>query len=171
MSVYTKTGDGGQTDLIGGTRVSKADIRVACCGCVDELNAALGLAKSLTGSAELKTAIEGVQKDLFTLAAELAGGDPAKGLTPAHTAALERLIDQTGAGEWSGFVLPGADPASAALHLARAAARRLERELVACVEAGRSVREEVLCYVNRLSDALFALACREEEGLRTADPA
>ena len=163
MNIYTKRGDGGQTDLIGGTRVSKADVRVACCGDADELNAALGLAKSLTGSEELKAAVETIQKDLFPLAAELAGGDPSKGLTSAHTAALETLIDRTGAGEWRGFILPGADPASAALHLARAVARRLERELAACGEAGHPARAEVLSYVNRLSDALYALA-RQAEG-------
>lgn len=163
MSIYTKRGDGGQTDLVGGARVSKADVRVACCGDVDELNAALGLAKSLTGSPDLRETVEAIQKDLFPLAAELAGADPAGGLTAAHTAALEQLIDRAGAGEWRGFALPGADPSSAALHLARTVARRLERELAACVEAGYPVREEVLSYVNRLSDALFALACQAEE--------
>ncbi len=163
MSIYTKRGDGGQTDLIGGARVSKADVRVACCGDVDELCAALGLAKSLTDRPDLRETIEGIQKDLFPLAAELAGGDPARGLTCAHTAALEQLIDRTGAGEWRGFTLPGADPVSAALHLARAVARRLERELAARVEAGRPVREEIKSYVNRLSDALYALARQAEE--------
>lgn len=156
MSITTKGGDGGQTDLLGGARVSKSDIRIACCGDADELCAALGLAKSLCDDKGTQGELEAVQRDLMTLGAELAGGDPAKGLGEEAVARLEALVER--AGEWTGFVLPGADPASAALHLARTVCRRLERELVAACEEGAGYRPFLLSYVNRLSDALYALA-------------
>ena len=156
MSITTKGGDGGQTDLLGGTRVSKADPRVACCGGADELCAALGLAKSLCDDKGTQGELEAVQRDLMTLGAELAGGDPAKGLGEEAVARLEALVERAGA--WTGFVLPGADPASAALHLARTVCRRLERELVTACEEGAGYRPFLLSYVNRLSDALYALA-------------
>lgn len=164
MSIYTKTGDGGQTDLLGGQRTSKSDPRVACCGATDELCAALGLARSLSKQEYVRGRVEAIQKALFTLGAELAGGDPGRGLTPADVTFLEETVDQAmaGAREWTGFVLPGADPASAALHLARTVARRLEREVVFAAEGGVAYRSLLLSYVNRLSDALFALARREE---------
>lgn len=160
MSITTKGGDGGQTDLLGGARVSKADPRVACCGGADELCAALGLARSLSGQEYVQASVETIQKTLFTLGSELAGGDPAQGLTQADMAFLEEVVDRAmaGAGAWKGFVLPGADPASAALHLARTVCRRLERELVTVCEMGAVYRPLLLSYVNRLSDALYALA-------------
>lgn len=157
MSITTKTGDGGQTDLLGGVRVSKSDIRVECCGAADELCAALGLAKSLCDDKETRGELEAVQRDLLTLGAELAGGDPSKGLGEEAVARLEGIVDRAGA--WRGFVLPGVNPASAALHLARTVCRRLERELVRREERGYPLRDVVLSYVNRLSDALYALAC------------
>lgn len=156
MSITTKTGDGGKTDLLGGVRVSKSDIRVECCGAADELCAALGLAKSLCGQEDIRREIETIQRDLLTLGAELAGGDPSRGLGEDAVVRLEEITDRAGA--WQGFVLPGADPISAALHLARAVARRLEREMVRAGEVGHPCRSLVLSYVNRLSDALYALA-------------
>lgn len=158
MGITTKTGDGGQTDLLGGLRVSKSDPRIACCGDADELCAALGLAKSLCSDRETQVALEAIQRDLLTLGAELAGGDSARGLTEADVARLEALADR--AGEWTGFVLPGSDPGSAALHLARTVCRRLERGLVQANEEGAAYRPLLLCYTNRLSDALYALAQR-----------
>lgn len=157
MSITTKGGDAGQTDLLGGARVSKSDIRVECCGVADELGAALGLAKSLCDDKETRGELEDIQRDLLILGAELAGGDPAKGLGEETVARLEGIVDRAGA--WRGFVLPGANPASAALHLARTVCRRLERTLVRAGEAGHPCRPLVLSYVNRMSDALYALAC------------
>lgn len=157
MSITTKGGDAGQTDLLGGARVSKSDIRVECCGVADELGAALGLAKSLCDDKETRGELENIQRDLLILGAELAGGDPAKGLGEETVARLEGIVDRAGA--WRGFVLPGANPASAALHLARTVCRRLEREMVRAGEAGHPCRPLVLSYVNRMSDALYALAC------------
>lgn len=156
MSITTKGGDGGRTDLPGGLRVSKADLRIACCGDADELCAVLGLAKSLREDKSVREEIEAIQRALFTLGAELAGGDPAKGLTGADVAFLEELVDRAGA--WTGFVLPGSDPGSAALHLARTVCRRLERGMVKANEEGTLYRPLLFSYVNRLSDVLYALA-------------
>lgn len=156
MSVTTKTGDGGKTDLLGGVRVSKNAPCVACCGDADELCAVLGLAKSLCEDKSVREEIEAIQRALFTLGAELAGGDSAKGLTGEDVARLEALVDR--AGEWTGFVLPGSDPGSAGLHLARTVCRRLERGMVKANEEGAGYRPLLVSYVNRLSDALYALA-------------
>ena len=156
MSITTKGGDGGWTDLPGGLRVSKADLRIACCGDADELCAVLGLAKSLCEDKSVREEIEAIQRALFTLGAELAGGEAVKGLTEGDVARLEALVDRAGA--WTGFVLPGSDPGSAALHLARTVCRRLERGIVTANEEGALYRPLLLSYVNRLSDALYALA-------------
>lgn len=156
MSITTKGGDGGQTDLLGGVRVSKSDIRIECCGAADELGAVLGLAKSLCDDPSVRAQLETIQRDLLALGTELAGGDPAKGLREDAVTWLEQITDQ--AGEWTGFVLPGADPASAVLHVARTVARRLERALVRCRESGHPVRDVAVRYVNRLSDTLYVLA-------------
>lgn len=160
MALYTRAGDGGQTDLPGGRRVSKTHPQVACCGAADELNCALGLARSLCPSEEVRQALRRVQETLIPLSAELAGGSPARPVEEAETAWLEEIADRATdkTGPWAGFVLPGENAPSAALHLARCAARRLEREMVAAGEAGFPCRPELLSYVNRLSDALFALA-------------
>lgn len=163
MSITTKGGDGGQTDLVGGLRVSKTDPRVACCGDADELCAVLGLAKSLCNLGWVRQEIEIVQRDLFTLGAELAGGGSAKGLAQADVAHLEEIVDR--AGEWTGFALPGADPGSAALHLARTVCRRLEREMVKANEEGAAYRPLLIGYANRLSDALYALALAAQGGV------
>lgn len=163
MRITTKTGDCGQTDLLNGVRVSKGDIRVECVGAVDELNAALGLAKSLSGHPYVCETVNAVQQTLSALCAILAGGQGTVG--EKELAFLEevtrRCMAQTGA--WSGFVTPGADPASAALHMARTVARRAERAIVRMTGAGHPLDPQLLCYVNRLSDALFALARLEEQ--------
>lgn len=163
MSITTKRGDCGQTDLLGGLRVSKGDVRVECVGAVDELTAALGLARSLSKTPYVRENVEAIQRTLSALCAALAGSSAAVG--EEDLALLEtvtgRCMAQTG--EWTGFVIPGADPASAALHLARTVARRAERAMVRVTEAGHPVDPQILCYVNRLSDALFALARLEEQ--------
>lgn len=162
MSITTRAGDGGQTDLMGGIRVSKTDPRVICCGDIDELNAALGLARSLCRDADVRGRIEAIQSRLFVLAGELAGGEAQ--LTEVDVTELEAVTDHAmeGVGGVMRFVTPGADPGSAAIHLARAVARRAERDLVVCSAAHR-LRPVLLSYLNRLSDALYALARLEEK--------
>ena len=171
MSIYTKVGDKGSTALVGGRRVSKADIRVDTYGTVDELNAALSLAERSAQGPDNRALLEALQYQLFYLGAELAT-DPAVELKePAplqinseHIAALEQAIDRCMASlpPVHGFVLPGRSEAGSRLHLARTIARRTERrmvELAACAP----VRPELLQYLNRLSDCLYALARQEDQ--------
>jgi|YelNatPaOPRAMG01_1025707.scaffolds.fasta_scaffold02334_8 cob(I)alamin adenosyltransferase len=167
MKIYTKTGDGGETGLFGGRRVSKADPRVEAYGAVDELNAHLGWAAALLNEAELHQALRSIQSDLLTVGADLAtppGLDAALASRTVSLAAgasvrLEALIDRWDAElpPLKHFILPGGSPASAVLHVCRAVCRRAERAVVR-LEAGSPVNPEVVVYLNRLSDLLFVLA-------------
>jgi cob(I)alamin adenosyltransferase len=165
VKIYTRTGDSGDTALFDGTRVSKADPRVAAYGEVDELNAWLGLAIASSADADIRERVTEIQRDLFALGARLA--DPSHriagrvtkaAITAEDVARLERWID--GFSEevppLRRFILPGGSPSGAALHVARTVCRRAER---AMVDLGDSAFEvELLHYVNRLSDLLFTMA-------------
>jgi cob(I)alamin adenosyltransferase len=164
--VYTKTGDKGQTSLIGGDRVSKAAPRIECYGTVDEVNATLGLVRTALESSAardgLLAIIERVQNELFNLGAELATADPdrrakAPHIEPRHIAALEADIDRLNDDlpDLKSFVLPGGGLTSSYFHLARTVCRRAERLVVAVSGAGEDVSNEAITYLNRLSDALF----------------
>lgn len=164
--VYTKVGDGGQTSLIGGERVSKANPRIEAYGTVDEINATLGLVRTaLEASAageHLIPIIHRIQNELFNLGAELATPDPERRarlprVEARHVDALERDIDALNDDlpALRSFVLPGGGAASAAFHLARTVCRRGERLVVGMVAAGEDVGELAVTYLNRLSDALF----------------
>lgn len=165
MKIYTRTGDRGDTGLFGGARVSKASKRVAAYGTVDELNAALGLARAHGLSASIDAVLALLQVELFTLGAELAtvpGKEESLGIAllgEAHIHALEKLIDESEAvlDPLKNFVLPGGDLGASALHLARTVCRRAEREVVELRQI-EPVREEVVVYLNRISDLLFSLA-------------
>ncbi len=163
--VYTKGGDRGQTSLIGGDRVSKANPRIEAYGTVDELNATLGLVRTAleTSAAgdHLIPIIHRVQNELFNLGAELATPDPARRaklprVELRHVDALERDIDALNDSlpPLTSFVLPGGGAASAHFHLARTVCRRGERLLVALGEH-EDLGELPVVYLNRLSDALF----------------
>lgn len=167
MKIYTKTGDSGSTGLFGGERVDKDDARVDGYGTVDETNAAIGVARAAGLTVEIDAVLAAVQSDLFTLGAELA-------CVPGHEARLklallggpdierlERAIDaaEEGLAPLTSFVLPGGTPGAAALHAARTACRRAERRVVA-LRRSSPVRDEVIVYLNRLSDLLFVLARR-----------
>jgi cob(I)alamin adenosyltransferase len=165
MKIYTKTGDAGETSLFDNSRVSKADSRVDAYGEVDELNACLGAARAAGLDAELTTAVEAIQRDLFAVGARLA--DPASRLASRVTKAsvgdtdvarLERLIDRLEGGltPLRRFILPGGSPAGAWLHLARTVCRRAERRVVAL--GPDAVDPIVIVYLNRLSDLLFVMA-------------
>jgi cob(I)alamin adenosyltransferase len=165
VKIYTKTGDGGDTSLFDNTRVSKADARVDAYGEVDELNACLGAARAAGTGADLASALEVIQQDLFALGSRLA--DPSGRIaarvskaviTPAAVERLEQLIDRLEADlpPLKKFILPGGSPAGALLHLARTVCRRAERRVVAL---GRGAVEPLLVvYLNRLSDLLFVMA-------------
>lgn len=164
MKVYTRGGDRGETALFDGTRVSKSDPRVDVYGTVDELNSLLGLARVAAPNERVRTVVERVQNELFTLGADFAS--PAhtakKGVQRVRTAHVESLERDTDAfftevGNPHGFVLPGETEAGARLHLARTVARRAERLAVA-LHAHAPINAEALRYLNRLSSLLYALA-------------
>jgi cob(I)alamin adenosyltransferase len=166
MRIYTKTGDAGETGLYGGGRVPKDALRVAAYGAVDELNAALGVARALAaGDADLDAVLARLQAECFTLGAELATPQPSGIARPvprisgAHVAAAEQDIDrlETELPELRHFILPGGAKAGAALHFARTVCRRAERELVRLHHA-EPVSAEALQYLNRVSDLLFVMA-------------
>jgi len=166
MPIYTRTGDQGQTGLLGGSRVSKTSARVEAYGSVDEADAAIGFAKTQV-SPSTRKALDAIQQRLIQLAGELAADE--RGATSLSqpigrddVTGLERLIDDCMAevGPQHTFVVPGDDAASAALHQARAVMRRAERRVLAAA-VDEPVRSEVAEYINRLSDALHALALVE----------
>jgi cob(I)alamin adenosyltransferase len=164
MKLYTKTGDDGTTGLFGGGRVPKTSARVAAYGTVDETNAAIGVTRASPLDAAMDALLARVQEDLFTLGAELAcvPGRESKLSMPllgnADIERLERGIDEADAAcpPLRNFVLPGGSPQAAALHVARTVCRRAERAVLALDDA--PPRRELVVYLNRLSDLLFALA-------------
>ncbi|MFY9608178.1 MAG: cob(I)yrinic acid a,c-diamide adenosyltransferase [Blastocatellia bacterium] len=159
--VYTRTGDTGETSLVGGARVSKASIRVEAYGDVDEVNSIIGLARACLQDAEVDKALGVVQNDLFTLGADLAS--PSEIDVPRIQASfvetLEQLSDRFLAElePLKEFILPGGSQAGATLHLARTVARRAERRAVKLSEE-EDVNAKAIVYLNRLSDLLFILA-------------
>ena len=167
MRIYTKTGDAGETGLLGGGRVRKDDPRVAAYGQVDELNAAIGLAAALDPRDFAHEILEPVQRDLFTLGAELAAPEPAareralggRSIGAGEIEALERAIDahERTVPALREFILPSGSPKAAALHMARTVCRRAERGVVALAQRS-TVSPAILTYLNRLSDLLFVLA-------------
>ena len=165
MKIYTRTGDSGDTALFDGTRVPKSDGRVAAYGDLDELNAWLGFVCAHQPGGDVSTQLQQIQRDLFAVGARLA--DPSHRIAGRVTKAavciedvarLERWIDEYDAviPPLRRFILTGGTPAGAALHVARTVCRRAER---AMVQLGESAFEnELLQYVNRLSDLLFTMA-------------
>lgn len=163
-NVYTRTGDTGTTGLFGGSRVPKQDVGVEAYGTVDEANAAIGEAKALAVDASIRETLHGIQQRLFVLAAELASDARGRAIldntvSAVDIADLESLIDMCleVTGPQRNFVVPGRDVPSAALHRARTVTRRAERRVLTMAET-REVRPEVVKYLNRLSDTLYALA-------------
>ena len=173
--IYTKTGDDGSTGLLFGGRVPKADPAVEVCGTLDEAVAALGLARASLQDDGLQTIVLDLQRDLFVAAAEVAANPRARNrliagrslVTTQMTSALEQTIDQLAAEHplRPAFALPGATPGSAALDLARTFLRRAERRLVAAREAGMTLSDVLIAYVNRSSELLYVLARRAARGL------
>ena len=164
MRIYTKTGDTGETGLVGGSRVSKDHVRVEAYGDVDELNAVIGQARSLGSDPELDAFLAFSQSVLFELGAELAtpsGKEQrSSGICQDDIEEAEKIIDklQSELPPLKSFILPGGTPFAASLHLARTVCRRAERHAVMVVHAGEEVAQEPLIFLNRLSDALFVLA-------------
>jgi cob(I)alamin adenosyltransferase len=164
MSIATKHGDKGDTGLIGGERVSKADARVEAYGTVDELGAAMGFARSICEDAEVRELTKSIQRELFTVAGAIAS--PAGGaesvttyVTPEMVEALTAHVTQIEATEGilSDWSLPGDHAAAAAYDVARTVCRRAERAVVRLAETGVELNPHVVPYLNRLSDLLWLM--------------
>lgn len=163
MKIYTKTGDRGETGLVGNARIKKTSLRIQAIGDVDELNAAIGLARTQSEGLGLDEQLAWIQSALFDLGAELAslpGSKIAYAILPEGAAVLlEKSIDaQTAKLEpLKNFILPGGSKLAAHLHLARCVCRRSERSVLQLHES-EPVRSDVLVFLNRLSDWLFVAA-------------
>jgi cob(I)alamin adenosyltransferase len=169
MSIVTKRGDRGMTALMYNRQISKCHPRVEAYGAVDELNAALGLARAAAEHDLLRERLASLQKDLVLLMGELATAmedlpryvkDGHSLVTPVLTATLEKWIKELEAANVpaKGWATPGANTASASLDLARTICRRAERRVCALQEAGQLDNPEIVIYLNRLSDLLWLLA-------------
>ncbi len=176
--IYTKVGDRGTTALGDGRRVPKDHARIEAYGTVDELNALLGLVVASGLDPEAADLLGKIQNDLFDLGADLCVPEkPARGrkgprrsalrLSEAHVTPLEQAIDRFNAslGTLRSFVLPGGTVASAWLHLARTVCRRAERRVVTLAREDR-LNPQAVAYLNRLSDLLFVMARRANDGGR-----
>ncbi|HMJ01522.1 MAG TPA: cob(I)yrinic acid a,c-diamide adenosyltransferase [Conexibacter sp.] len=166
--IYTRLGDAGETHLGDMSRVPKTHPRIEAYGTVDELNAQLGVALTLAGMPERYVPwLRQVQNDLFDVGADLAvphGGDRARlRVSGEQTRWLEERCDEVNATlpALKSFVIPGGSPAAAQLHVCRTVCRRAERAAIAC---GEELGEEVVRYLNRLSDLLFILSRGANEG-------
>ena len=174
MKIYTKTGDRGSTSLLGGTKVSKAEIRIEAYGTVDELNAHIGLLKDVLINVD-RDQLVGIQECLFIIGAELAS-DPNKNkakipeLEEADIVVLEEAIDQmeTELEPLRSFVLPGGHLSVSYCHIARAVCRRAERAIIRLSEVSE-VEGLIIQYVNRLSDYLFVLSRKVAKDLNAPE--
>ncbi len=163
LKIYTKTGDKGETSLLDGKRVSKNDLRVEVLGEVDELNSAIGVAIAQVSSGEEE--LTKIQRDLFKIGVLLGKrekGEGGRGKGESLEVGIkefEKMIDKLAKKlpEIKNFILPGGGKFGAALHLARAICRRVERRIVTLSEKEK-VDPEILIYFNRLSDLLFIMA-------------
>jgi cob(I)alamin adenosyltransferase len=161
MSISTKRGDAGQTGLAGGIRVSKSHIRVEAYGTVDELNASLGLARSICLDEELRNKTFAIQKELFGVGSALATPpESRKAQVPVTQEMVDALTEQVHKiesieGMLSDWSISGDHTAAAAYDVSRTVCRRAERNVVRLVEAGEAVEPMVLAFLNRLSDLLW----------------
>lgn len=176
MKIYTKTGDTGQTGLIGGRRVSKADLRIDTYGTVDELNSWIGLVRDQAVNDGRKELLKEIQDRLFTIGAELAT-DPEKApkqvlpaIMPTDVTLLETSMDvmDDALPELRAFVLPGGHESVSFCHLARTVCRRAER-LVITLDETSPVDPFVIQYLNRLSDYLFMLSRKMAQDLNVEE--
>jgi cob(I)alamin adenosyltransferase len=171
VSISTFTGDGGETGLLGGERVPKDHPRIECLGALDELNAFLGDARAAAKTGRTVELLLDVQKELFVLAGIIAAPDAASH-APTETSAAGPAPDEKQIGAWvreleeilpiRSFVIPGSNPVSAKLDIARTVCRRAERRLVT-LNRLEGVPAYICRYLNRLSDLLFMLARFEEK--------
>jgi len=163
LKIYTKTGDSGETGLLGGARIAKHSARIAAIGDVDELNAAIGVVRTLCTNRQLDETLQRTQAWLFDLGGELAcppdGKFELKDIGASQIEYLERSMDDLTRElpELKNFILPGGSPMAAQLHFARSVCRRAERSILALDES-ETIRSDVKVFMNRLSDWLFTAA-------------
>lgn len=173
--IYTKFGDKGETSLLYGGRISKSSPHTEAYGITDEAVSAMGLARATSQDLRVKDVLRELQRELFTIAAELAT-DPGKyqlfqqhfqPVTAGMVENLEQTIDslEEEVEMPKVFILPGGSPASAAIDLARCIIRTAERRVVALNEAGRLTNSLIIAYLNRLGDLLFVLARYQDRDL------
>lgn len=169
MKLFNKRGDGGQTSLLYGQRVSKSDPRPEAYGTLDEANSTLGLARALSKNQKIKEIIHRIQEILFVLGAELASD-------PQHYEKLKKKIEQDDVLQLEGlieelegqvrlpdsFIIPGGTLVAAVLDMARTIVRRAERRAVGLKETGLLSNDNLLAYLNRTADLLFILARYDE---------
>lgn len=164
MKIYTRTGDSGETHLVGGGRLPKNAPRIETCGAVDELNALLGVVRAEPLPQDVDVLLERIQHELFELGSEIASpGQQGRSIAPEHVRAMEADIDRVEASleRLSEFILPAGCRAAAELHLARTVCRRAERRLVGAMRQEReTISQTPVTYLNRLGDLLFVLARR-----------
>jgi cob(I)alamin adenosyltransferase len=175
MSIATKTGDAGETSLMYGRRVPKTDARVDAYGCVDELNASLGLARATASDTFISEQLLSVQKELIVVMGELATAPEdleryvKDGFQLTSSAMTDRLtsvvedLEKNRLGKFKGWAVPGKTLDSAALDLARTVCRRAERRVAALMTDGEKFNAEILRYLNRLSDVCWLLARYAEQ--------
>ena len=163
MKIYTRSGDTGETGLLGGVRVKKHDLRIEAYGTVDELNGVFGVVRAAHPSQRVDQILEHIQNELFAVGAELATPTPEGSnfgrIEESHAARLEEMIDLCEAElePLRNFILPGGSVTAAHLHHARTVCRRAERRVVELAETG-PVSPQIIVYLNRLGDLLFVLA-------------
>lgn len=168
MKIYTKTGDQGQTSLFGGQRVPKTASRIECYGTADELNSFIGLARSHELCSENEAIAVKLQNELFVMGADLATPPDKKAkierINAAHVEGLEQDIDAITEllEPLKNFVLPTGTRAASALHVARTVCRRAERLCLSAREEN-VISDDIVMYLNRLSDLLFTMARLENE--------
>lgn len=164
MSIATKHGDRGRTGLIGGERVSKADLRVEAYGTIDELTSLMGFARSICDDGEVRELTKSLQRELFVVSGAVAnpssdeatpGAYVTQEMVEALTSHVDRIEGMEGIlSDWS---LPGEHAAAAAYDVARTICRRAERAVVRLAETGAGVNPHVVPYLNRLSDLLWLM--------------
>ncbi|GAB1416030.1 cob(I)yrinic acid a,c-diamide adenosyltransferase [Paludibacter sp.] len=166
MKIYTKTGDKGKTSLVGGTRVSKSDARLDAYGTIDELNSFVGLLTTEDLNDNILQQLHNIQNKLFSVGSYLATDTARTKIKDASIihasdiAEVENNIDvmDSSLPTLKNFILPGGNRASSICHICRTVTRRAERNILKLVESDIEINDEILKYVNRLSDYFFVLS-------------
>lgn len=168
MSIYTRTGDSGSTSLFGGKRVLKCEELVDVYGSLDELNSWVGHIASLFPSPDVKQFLQAIQSDLFTIGSTLAGWKGDLSSLDSRVKEMEARIDamEESLHTIKNFILPGGSELAAHIHIMRSICRRVERQAVA-LKQKQEVDQDILTYLNRLSDLFFQLArfINKQEGV------